>query len=156
MFADVGQQHLDGVVPGLLSKQRCRPFLFERPVFDSQAKVLGKTGFTGAEKTGYPDADPLMGFFGGLPVTIKDALVMTADGLGKHIFLDLVLDQRFVGLVHLDDFLDVPVDLVGKQILYDCAHDLTPLEDFRSVVMFRIQDAHKFQAGGPVQLARVE
>ncbi len=66
---------------------------------------------------------------------------MFANRIGGHIFPDFITNNIIIGLVHLDDFFDMPVDFIGKQFLD--VHRLPPLKNFGPVVMFRIQNAHE-------------
>jgi hypothetical protein len=48
---------------------------------------------------------------------------MRPNGIGDNVLVNLVAQDRVIGLVDLDDFLDPSIDILGKERLYRlCGH----------------------------------
>jgi hypothetical protein len=85
------------------------------PVLNGQTEHLREAGLAGPEEARHPDGDAFVWLVRRLPVRVEDACVVTANGIGDDVLVDLVENALFVGLIDLDDLLDAPTDVVSEE-----------------------------------------
>ena len=157
MLGDRLEQHGDRVVADPCGEQIGSAVARERSVLERQPEVLGEARLTGAEEAGHPDADALVRLVRRLRVALEDRAEVGADGVGGDVLGELLADELLVGLVDLDDLFDVPLDVGGEEVFDDALRSCRLVSRRSSVgSCARRRDAHEAEAGGAVELARIE
>ena len=118
LLVDVLEQDLNLVVAEPVPDQFCGAGVLNVGVGQCYTQHFGKAGLTRAEKPGGPHPDGLVGLIEGFVVFLEDFGEVAPDRCGRDVFLDLLLDHPLVGLVDLDDLLDVAADIVCKELAY--------------------------------------
>src|SRR5690606_27623658 len=82
-------------------------------------KDFQKVGFTRAEEAGNPDADPVGNGWVVQPgiIGFEEVAEVTFQLVGDDVFVKLLEDRGFVGLIGLYDAVDRPVQLFEENIL---------------------------------------
>jgi hypothetical protein len=91
--------------------------LAEHPaVLEGVAEVLGERTLARAEEPGDPDPHALGRLGGGLGDGLQELAVLVPDAVGGDVLGDLGVDRRLVGLIDLDDLLDLAAEVTGEQL----------------------------------------
>src|SRR5262249_9401158 len=123
-LADRLEQHGDRVVADPRGEQIGSAVAREHSILERETEVLGKARLTGSEEARYPDTDALVRLVRRFRVALEDRAVVRANGIGCDVLGELLTDELLIGLVALDDFLDVPL-YVGCEEVFDqigCHH----------------------------------
>ena len=83
-------------------------------VLDRKAKHLGKARFARTEEAGDPDRDSFMGLLRSLLILFQHLHEVLLYRVRYHILVDFGGDDVGVGLVNLDDLLDLPSDVIRE------------------------------------------
>ena len=105
-----------GCRPICCLNRSCELRLADRAVLEGVAEVLGERAFARAEEAGDPDADALVRLGRGLGDGLEQGVVLVPDAVGGDVLGDLGVDRLLVGLVDLDDLLDLPRQVAGEQV----------------------------------------
>jgi hypothetical protein len=84
-----------------------------RCVLEGIAEVLGEGTLTRTEEARDPHTDALVWLGRCFGDRLQQHGVLIADAVGRDVFGDLRIDRLFVGLVDLDDLLDLPGQVSG-------------------------------------------
>ena len=79
----------------------------DRAVLEGVAEVLGERTLARAEEARDPDADALVRLGRGLGDRLQQLGVLVPDAVGGDVLGDLGVDRLLVGLIDLDDLLDL-------------------------------------------------
>ena len=143
------------VVADAIREQLCGAGAAHILIIQSEAEHFRETRFARPEESGNPNGDTLVRFLRCLKVAFENLDVVLLNRLGGDVFADLLFDDVLIGLIDLDDLLDVTRDVAGKKFT-DERHNLGRLENFRAVVRLRIADAHETEAGGAIELTGIK
>ena len=80
-------------------------------VLQGIAEVLGERAFARAEEAGDPDADAFVRVGRGLGDGLEQMGVLVPDAVGGDVLGDLGVDRLLVGLIDLDDLLDLAAEV---------------------------------------------
>src|ERR1039458_195759 len=83
-------------------------------VLDRKAKHLGKARFARAEEAGDPDGDPFMRLLRSLLILFQHLHEVLLYRVRDNILANFGSDDVGVGLVDLDDLLDLPSDVIRE------------------------------------------
>ena len=81
---------------------------------------------------------------------------MRLDGVGDDVLVDLGANDVLVGLVDLDDLLDLREMSLANRSLIVVTVILGSSEDLRAIVVLGVEHAHESEPRGAVEVARVE
>ena len=81
---------------------------------------------------------------------------MPLDRVGDDILVDFGGDDLLVGLVDLDDLLDLPIDVVCEKGWRSCPLHVILQKIFGPIVVLGFEHAHEAKSGCAVEIAGIE
>src|SRR5262249_7350753 len=104
---DEVQEVADAFILDLLLEEVCEVLAQKCLILKSVAEVLGKGAFSRPEESRHPNADPFVRVGRGLGDGSEQLVVLFADAVCSDIFGDLIVNGLLVGLIDLDDLLNL-------------------------------------------------
>ena len=113
---DEVEQVADPLVADLLLEEVGELAAENRAVLQCVAEVLGERAFARPEEARHPDADAFVRIGWGLGDGLEELVVLFTDAVGGDVLGDFGMDRLLVGLIDLDDLLDLAAEVTCQQI----------------------------------------